>query len=123
MVDAKRANLDNEDPVHKTYEYEVSEAKLKHDNMVPKMVEAQTAAAQQQLLPSGSEARDADTLIKDVDTPKAAQQVSLCSGQIRSTLDMNFSAAFICKLGALASEIKIIGIPQHIASGMSCQEG
>lgn len=55
--------------------YEVDEARGKSDAMHGRLLQAQSAAADQNLLPCGSEARDMDTLLKGIDMPKAAHQV------------------------------------------------
>ena len=77
VVEAKQAALNHEDEALRSHEYEVGEATLKRDNFGGKMAEAMEVAQKQKLMPSSSEARDADALILDVDTPKAAQQVCL----------------------------------------------
>ena len=55
--------------------YEVEEARGKSNAMHGRLLQAQSAAADQNLLPCGSEARDMDTLLKGIDMPKAAHQV------------------------------------------------
>ncbi|KAK9835518.1 hypothetical protein WJX74_002180 [Apatococcus lobatus] len=54
--------------------HEATEARSKSDAMQARLQQAQSTAAEQNLLPCGSEARDIDVLLKDVNVPKAAQQ-------------------------------------------------
>ncbi len=77
VLEAKTSLLNHEDLMLRTYASEVLQFQNKYDSLEEEMLQAQAAAQQQNLMPSGSEARDADALIRDVDTPKAAQQVTI----------------------------------------------
>lgn len=59
--------------------YDANEARGKSDAMHTRLLQAQSVAAGQNLLPCGSEARDMDALLKDIDMPKAAHQVAPAS--------------------------------------------